>query len=209
MSAFVTALPANQLREQLLRFSSSSAHIDLHGHVVIEHRRIKIPQRRRAVKSCAAGKVSSAATGASGTRRSLRDVQIDVPAELDEESKKLLAQLIRRQGRHETTMKIVHELYGQPQVSFSADRYRRWQGPAAVAGGYVDGLICDTHRRCARIPNTFHIEGTLESVREMCESIIAQLDMLEEDFRFEVEETSSTPNSAGLQDVFDSRLMAV
>jgi len=50
--------------------------------------------------------------------------------------------------------------------------------------------FCDTHRRCARIRHV-HIEGTLESVREMCESIIAQLDMLEEDFRFEVEEDSA------------------
>lgn len=79
-------------------------------------------------------------------------------------------------------MKIVFELYGEPQVSFSSHPYL---GSAQFApewsGMRVEGIVCDTETIDGVFAekDVFHLEGDLKSVRSALNNILDQLVMLE------------------------------
>lgn len=86
-------------------------------------------------------------------------------------------------------MKIVHEIYGIPTMSFTVrematpiDRQPDWNG------AYVDGIVSSGPTALKEECDSLYIEGTIESVREMCQGILEQLDFLEKDAMARVEE---------------------
>ncbi len=106
-------------------------------------------------------------------------------------------------------MKIIHEIYGKPTVSFSGTPYvgtRR--EPQVYAGGYVEGLVISEEPITGQPEyDVLHIEGTLDSVRSMCHDILDQLDMVEGHMKAQVNEAAKNsvqcPHCGGWYDVRD------
>lgn len=81
-------------------------------------------------------------------------------------------------------MKIVFELYGEPQVSFTSHPYQEGSAePPKWSGMRVGGVICDCVQATDKQPfhegDVFHLEGDLKSVRSALQDVLDQLIMLE------------------------------